>query len=131
MTPDSKIDHRTACGGIASVYARFFNDNPVAAKLILGPDSNGSDVHTIARPKSSFSTLLGDLMAQRTGLASRQMDQAAFPDVFQVLVQLISSLFAVGLRREGRITENVKDEAGNIAATYLESKLADDDQAPA
>ena len=121
--PESSIDGRTACGGIARVYADYFNSNPVAAKLLLGAGSENSTVRTVASPESSFSALLSDLVAERTGLASRGIDHGGFPDVFQVLVQVISSLFAVGMRKEGKITPAIQDEASSLAATYLESKL--------
>lgn len=123
FNPAARIDHRTAWGGVARIYADFFQANPVAAKLILGTAEAGRTVHTVARPGMSFASLLSTLMTERTNLTYLDVDQSAFPDVFQVVIELMGTLFSFGLRKHGRITKKVLDEAGDFAASYVEGRM--------
>ena len=123
FNPAARIDHRTAWGGVARIYADFFEANPVAAKLLLGQSEANRTVHTVARPGMSFASLLSTLMTERTNLAYQDVDQAAFRDVFQVVIELMGTLFSFGLRKHGKITKKVLDEAGEFAATYVEGKI--------
>lgn len=125
--PSASLDHRSACGGIASVYANFFNENPVAAKLLLGAADKGErGVQTVARPGSSLGSILGELMLSRTGMTPQRESEAAFPDAFQMLVELISTVFSFGMRKEGKISPKMENEAGELAANFLASKLEPD-----
>lgn len=123
FNPAARIDHRAAWGGVARIYAEFFEANPVAAKLILGSAEANRAVNTVARPGMSFASLLSTLMTERTNLAYQDVDQAAFRDVFQVVIELMGTLFSFGIRKHGRITKKVLDEAGDFAATYVEGKM--------
>jgi len=121
--PEAELDLRAACGGVAGVYARYFNENPVAAKLLLGSSGGGGQVFTAARPEASFSKVVGQLVAGRTSLARRDVDQGAFPDVVQVSIELMSTLFSFWIRKEGRISERISDDAADLAASYLETMI--------
>lgn len=124
FNPAARIDHRAAWGGVARIYAEFFEANPVAAKLILGSAEASRNVHTVARPEMSFASLLSTLMTERTNLAYQDVDQTAFRDVFQVVIELMGTMFSFGMRKHGRITKKVLDEAGDFAATYVEGKIS-------
>lgn len=121
--PDQRPDYRVAWDGIAGVFSRFFNRNPTAAILLLGRKASRQIRYTDEASSSGFAKEISRLMREHTDLQTYAADMDASGDIFQVVLELLTATFALGMRREGRISKKTRDEAKAATLAYINSCL--------
>ena len=121
--PDQRSDYRVAWDGISGVFTKFFNKNPTASILLLGRKASRQIRYTDEASSSRFARELSRLMREHTDLQSYAADLDASGDLFQVVLELLTATFAMGVRREGRITKKTREKAKEATLAYINSCL--------
>lgn len=126
--PCHDTDYREAWSGLSGVYRKYFNRNPAAAILLLGHKDAKQTFVIDEHSQLELATNIGNLMAKKTTLRQRLKDDIANPDqggsdIFEVVINMMTSLFSLGMRKEGKISENTQNKAEKASLAYLDSTL--------
>ena len=123
FTPSERKDYREAWSGISCVYSRYFNDHPAAAILLLGRKDDKRIAYTDTRSHSEFAGDLSRLMEQYTDMPVQCIRKTAGADVFHIVVELFVATFSFGMRKDGRISKRIEEEAGKVSLSYIDARL--------
>jgi AcrR family transcriptional regulator len=121
--PDHQSDYRVAWDGISGVFSKFFNKNPVAAILLLGRKAPRQIRYTDEAGNAVFAKDLSRLMREHTDLQAYSMQTDASGDLFQVVLELLTATFALGMRKEGRISKKTREDAKAATLAYITTCL--------
>ena len=121
--PDEHTDYRVAWDGVSGVFSQFFNRNPTASILLLGRKASRQIRYTDEAGTTTFARELSRLMKEHTDLAAYAADFDRSGDLFQIVLELMTATFALGVRREGRISKKTREEAKAATLAYIDSCL--------
>lgn len=121
--PDHQSDYRVAWDGISGVFSKYFNKNPNAAILLLGRKASRQIRYTDETGNAVFARDLSRLMREHTDLQAYSTQADASGDLFQVVLELLTATFALGMRKEGRISKKTREEAKVATLAYITTCL--------
>lgn len=126
--PCADTDYREAWSGLAGVYRSYFNRNPAAAILLLGHKDAKQTILIDNLSHADLVSNIGNLMTTKTSLKDRLADDIANPDkggsdIFEVVFNMMTSLFSLGMRKEGKISKDTQSTAEKASIAFLDSSL--------
>lgn len=123
--PSERKDYRSAWAGISGIYAEFFNKKPAAATLLLGRKDAKQFSFTDTKSNSLVAYDLRQLMQNHTDLAEHAGRDVPSVDIFQIIFEVMTATFSFGMRREGRISKKISEEAKNASLAYIDARMRD------
>ena len=121
--PDERKNYRLAWAGISGIYADYFNKQPAAAILLLGRKDAKQFSFTDTQSNSLVADDLRRLMKDYTDLPEHAGSSVPGVDIFQIIVELMTATFSFGMRKEGRISKKISEEAKNAALAYIDTRI--------
>lgn len=121
--PNQRTDYRVAWTGVARVFSDFFNKKPAAAILLLGRKANRQIRYADGSGSHLFAKVLSRLMTQHTDLNRFPLQEPDTRDIFQIVLELLTATFSLGMRREGKISVVTREQAKEATLAYINSCL--------
>ena len=105
------------------MQANYLNENPAAAKLLLGSQDREKSLQVRAQAAPMLADVLGNIVDAQNEFAHGKDSSRPFPDVFQVLLELTSTLFSVRRNKDGKINDDASEEAITIANAVIANQI--------
>ncbi len=121
--PNQRTDYRVAWTGVARVFSDFFNKKPAAAILLLGRKANRQIRYADGSGSHLFAKVLSRLMTQHTDLNRFPLQEPDTRDIFQIVLELLTATFSLGMRKEGKISVVTREQAKEATLAYINSCL--------
>ena len=125
FNPAERKNYRLAWAGISGIFADFFNKRPAAAILLLGRKDAKQFSFSDTKSNSLVAYDLRRLMEDYTDLAEHSRSDVPSVDIFQIIVELMTATFSFGMRKEGRISKQISEEAKNVSLAYIDTRIRD------
>ena len=114
-------EYGKAWRGIATVYREFFDENPPASILLLGKKGSRQAIFAREQTGLELATEIHSLMTQHTNFTEKVLGEPPAPDLFQFVLDLMTSLFSSSVRREGEISQETEEKVERATIAYLQS----------
>ena len=119
----ARADLAATFGGFTRIQANYLNENPAAAKLLLGSTNRDASLHVRAQSAPKLAGVLGNIVDAQSGYAHGKDSSRPFPDIFQMLFELTSTIFSIRRNKDGRIQDDASDEAISVANAVIAKQL--------
>ena len=121
FNPTASTEYGKAWRGIATIYREFFEENPSASVLLLGRKGSRQAIFAQEQTELELATEIHSLMTQHTNFMEKVSGEPPAPDLFQFVLDLMTSLFSSSVRREGKISQETEENVQRATIAYLQS----------
>ena len=102
--------------------------NPAASILLLGHKDAKQTIVLDNMSQAELIHNIGNLMTTKTTLKERLIGDIGNPDkggsdIFEVVLNMMTSLFSLGMRKEGKISKDTQSTAEKASIAFLDSNI--------